>query len=58
MGYIEKSGKVLDAYVYYISLSRIYKLFLGRLAQSVRASALHAECRGFESLIVHHIQIY
>ena len=27
--------------------------FKGRLAQLVRASALHAGCRGFESLIAH-----
>ena len=26
----------------------------GRLAQLVRAFALHAKCRGFESLIAHH----
>ena len=29
----------------------------GRLAQLVRASRLHRECRGFESLIAHHLQI-
>ena len=32
-------------------------LIFGRLAQLVRASRLHRECRGFESLIAHHLQI-
>ena len=29
-------------------------ILYGRLAQLVRASRLHRECRGFESLIAHH----
>ena len=29
-------------------------LIFGRLAQLVRASRLHRECRGFESLNAHH----
>ena len=31
-----------------------FRLLSGRLAQMVRASALHAEGRGFESLTAHH----
>ena len=34
--------------------SILYKITSGRLAQLVRASRLHRECRGFESLIAHH----
>ena len=32
-------------------------IFRGRLAQLVRAFALHAKCRRFESVIAHHLQI-
>ena len=35
----------------------LYNRYFGRLAQLVRASRLHRECRGFESLIAHHLQI-
>ena len=33
-------------------------LFFGRLAQLVRASRLHRECLGFESLIAHHRRFF
>ena len=47
-----KNGKIFAISVkshYIIKLSKE-----GRLAQLVRAFALHAKCRGFESLIAHH----
>ena len=34
----------------------VWNLLQGRLAQLVRASRLHRECRRFESVIAHHFQ--
>ena len=42
-----KTEKTVVYYLYHLNL-------YGRLAQLVRASRLHRECRGFESLIAHH----
>ena len=39
-------------YIYYIIL-----IAHGELAQLARASALHAEGQGFESLILHHREV-
>ena len=52
--------KLLKIYIILLTTKKLVAIIntvLGELAQLARASALHAEGQGFESLILHHFFI-